>query len=334
MAPLAVWGRRILYLTRWYNALNAPSAHLYLQALDQNSGTVQRLHWAWQYLLPTEGTVLESQGCLPKLAGEEEVEAVVVAGPVVIEDAVGDAAVAIIALSCQGRAVVFATSVAGAPPSASWRVEVPLASAIDVVSSITVDARQPQLSGASVWLATAVGGLLLQLDAGSGAILVNGSLDGVPGLGASGSHVVATSGWVLASANVSSPQHQQVQVLVLPVARYNTSEGSILYAVAGLRVATTFSPLAAAGERAASPAAATDTSAPSTSVEILWQVPTPPAVACTSGAGPCAWVIVGEAVGPAAGSSPVAGQPAVVTLPDGAAAIVMATAAGTVFAIS
>ncbi len=144
LSQMAITGARAITLARLHSTAGpagAPSPHVYLLGMDQRNMAVDRIHWAWQQLLPI-ADVPALATCTPSSGVSDGIDPITVAGPLTTIDSATGSATAVLFLSCASNqtlaspsssllpgdiAVAFGVAVngydAGAPavPSVRWR---------------------------------------------------------------------------------------------------------------------------------------------------------------------------------------------------------------------
>ena len=204
LAPLGVAGNRLLYVARRYydagTAGAAPTTDVAVIAVDQRSGSVDRLGRNFTRSLPLAGTPPGAPACLPlRRAGTQApltpssyVEVVSVVGPAVA----ADGSSVVIALSCGGVAVVTALDVVSG--AVTWSRVLASAAVVALLQDPIAEAQRAFAlpSAPALWLQIA--GQLVLLDRATGSTLANESL---------GERVSAPSdgsAWLLFSASNAS----------------------------------------------------------------------------------------------------------------------------------
>jgi hypothetical protein len=148
ISQMAVTGARAITLARLHSTAGpagAASPHVYLLGMDQRNMAVDRIHWAWQQLLPiadVPALATCTPSSSPTFGVSDGIDPITVAGPLTTIDSATGSATAVLFLSCASNqtrapssslqspgdiAVAFGVAVngydAGAPavPSVRWR---------------------------------------------------------------------------------------------------------------------------------------------------------------------------------------------------------------------
>lgn len=193
IAPSIVVGNRAVFLTRFYAvsasadaAVWRPTGSLYLAAVDQRGGAVNRMWWAWQLRLPTDGTIGDE--CVPapsntSLPSPEQ--SLSVGGPAVM----ADASTVVIVLRCGAAAWSYGVQLPPAgstvTPTVLWQAALPLptAAAAGASAAPLFLIRFPGAEGAAVVWDASSHGVVATVDDASGDVVASTSLIDIIGSG-------------------------------------------------------------------------------------------------------------------------------------------------------
>ena len=349
-----VVGARVVVAARfWAGELPgplAPSAHIYLLGVDQRNAAVDRLYWAWQLLLPTDGTPLE--GCVPPAGAQagaaEGSEPLVLVGPVGAPTAAHPDG-AVVAVTCGGASgssaaftAAFGVAVgspdASAPSllwsNASWAgagagsgdgraappTAPPFSAAAGPPSWWAYDSTPPPGAGALLLLAPNAS-VVARVDAGTGA--VTSAHDMVGALGALGGDLCALGLPMTAPGAAFTPTGPAL-LAAAPGGGGGGGAGGVLLvpaaaAASGKPLFPRFWLAAFAFGAAAEGEQSGGVGAPSVSMRALWCVPSPGnSSSLGPGAGPGDRPVAGQLVLLAAGGAPANASAVVgVPMPEG-----------------
>ena len=164
ISQMAVTGARAITLARWHDSTTrtaaTPSPHVYLLGVDQRNMAVDRIHWAWQQLLPiadvpalatcTPSASSSSSSSSSLFGGNDDFDPITVAGPLTTVDAATGSATAVLVLSCSNNQT-FASSSSSSPSSSQSPGDIAVAFGVAVNGYDAGAPAVPSVRWRAVW---------------------------------------------------------------------------------------------------------------------------------------------------------------------------------------